>query len=181
MKANGLELKKIRSKAEVVTINNLSEAFRHFGSDGFVVAYLDYRVLIGKINNNSFEFYNGEAIEERYIQRLRLFNEDKELLIWRDNSGLKGRLRIDGEGDETFVVEACQVLWGTNRKDLGNGWSKLYEERGTELILPFGKIEINNRKRRLFLKTRNYITFHPDTHQASYGDCRFTGFTEKPL
>lgn len=181
MKANGIELKEIKSKAEVVTINNLDDALSCFNSNGYVVAYLDYKVLIGGISNNRFEFYGSETIEEKYIQRLRLFNDQKELLIWHGNSTLNGRLRIDDEGDDTFVVEAYQVLWGTDKKDLGNGWSRLYEERGTELILPVGNVEINNKKKRLFLKTRNYITFHPKTYRATYGDCRFVELMEKPF
>ncbi|MDI6714682.1 MAG: CRISPR-associated protein Csx19 [Thermodesulfovibrio sp.] len=181
MKTNGLELLKINSKTKPVNINSIKDALDHFNSTGYIVAYLDYKVLIGKVNIDSFEFYNNETIEEKYIQRLRLFNNEKELLVWRDNNYLKGRLRIDNEGHETFVVDACQVLWGTDKKELGNGWIKLFEQRGTELILPYRDLKIDNKKHRLFLKTRNYISFHSKTHQATYTDCRFIGFTEKPL
>jgi CRISPR-associated protein (TIGR03984 family) len=179
-KANGLELYLIKSKAEPLSINNLEHALSLFNSTGYAVAYLDYKVLIGKVNNNGFEFFNNEKIEEKYIQKLRLFNDDKELLIWRDNNGLKGRLRIDGEGEETFVVDACQVLWGTKKDELGNGWIKLFEDRGTELILPYDEgVIIDNKRNRLFIMTRNYISFHPETNQATYFDCRFIKFTNK--
>jgi len=180
-KANGLELHRIKSRVELRNINNLEDILNFFNSSGFVVVYLDYKVLIGKINNNGFKFHNNEPIEEKYIQKLRLFNNDKELLVWRDYNGLKGRLRIDGEGDDTYVVDACQVLWGIRSEALGNGWIKLSEERGTELILPYKNVKIDDRKNRLFLKTRNYIGFHPLTHQATYIDCRLVGFTNKPL
>jgi CRISPR-associated protein (TIGR03984 family) len=180
--ANGLKLYEINSKAEQVTINNLKDALSLFNSTGYAIAYLDYKVLIGKVNNDSFEFYNNETIEERYIQRLRLFNNDKELLIWRDNNGLKGRLRIDGEGEDTFVVDACQVLWGTKKDKLGNGWIKLFEDRGTELILPYDEgVIIDDKKNRLFIMTRNYVSVYPETNQATYVDCRFLTFTEQPL
>jgi CRISPR-associated protein (TIGR03984 family) len=178
-KANGLELYLIKSKAEPYSIiNNLEQALSLFNSTGYVIAYLDYKVLIGKVNNNGFEFFNNEKIEEKYIQKLRLFNDDKELLIWRDNNGLKGRLRIDGEGEETFVVDAYQVLWGTKKEKLRNGWIKLFEDRGTELILPYDEgVIIDDKKNRLFIMTRNYI--HPETNQATYFDCRFIKFTNK--
>jgi CRISPR-associated protein (TIGR03984 family) len=179
-KANGLELYLIKSKVEPLSINNLEHALSLFNSTGYAVAYLDYKVLIGKVNNNGFEFFNNEKIEEKYIQKLRLFNDDKELLIWRDNNGLKGRLRIDGEGEETFAVDACQLLWGTKKDKLGNGWIKLFEDRGTELILPYDEgVIIDNKRSRLFIMTRNYISFHPGTNQATYFDCRFIKFTNK--
>ena len=178
LNTNGLELKRIKSKAETINIDNIKSALSVFNSDGFVIAYLDYKVLIGRIKNNALLFFNNESIEEKYIQRLRLFNEQKELLIWRLDVGLRGRLRIDDEGEETYVVDANQVLWGTDREKLSDGWIRLFEERGTELILPFDEIPVDNRKNRLFLKTRNYIDFHPETYQASYVDCRFTGFNK---
>ncbi len=181
MSVNGLELKEISSKIVSVAIDSLKGAFNSFNSNGYVVVYLDYKVLIGRVDACGFEFYNDETIEERYIQRLRLFNEQKELLIWREDSGLKGRLRTDEDGERTYVVDACQVLWGTNRERLSDEWLRLYEQRGTELILPYGNVEINDRNKRLFLKTRNYIAFHPKTSQATYTDCRFVGFTERPL
>lgn len=176
---NGLELKSIKSQVQTIKIDNLNEALSNFASDGYAIAYLDYKVLIGRINNGSLDFYINENIEEKFIQRLRLFNEHRELFIWRTEEGLKGRLRIDEQGEEIYVIDARQVLWGTNKKELGNGWTKLFEERGTELILPFDGISLDNKKNRIFLKTRNYIDFYPETFQATYVDCRFTGFADK--
>jgi len=187
-KANGLVLHSIKSREEKVVIKSLNDALSVFNSTGYVIAYLDYKVLIGKVNNNGLEFYNNEKIEEKYIQRLRLFNDDRELLIWRNNDGLKGRLRIDGDGEDTkdtFVVDACQVLWGTKKDKLGNGWIKLFEDRGTELIIPYNEDVVINEGKRLFIKTRNYVSTTPDENQekpadyrfqARYTDCRFIGF-----
>jgi len=180
-KANGLELYRIRSKVESIIVENLKDAISKFNSNGFYVAYLDHRVVIGRIISNKLESYNDKIIEEKYIQKMRIFNEQKELLIWRNQGNLKGRFRIDGEGEEAFVVNSFQLLWGTDKHNLGNNWIKVYEKRGTELILPLGDVNVDNRKNRLFLKSRNYIDFHPETHQATYSDCRFLGFKAGPF
>jgi len=182
-KQNSLKLYQVKSKVEPFNINLLEDALGIFNSTGFAVAYLDYKVLIGKVNIKNIEFYNNEVIEEeKYIQRIRLFNDDKELLIWRVKNGFKSRLRIDNEGSNEFVVDACQVLWGTNKEKLNNGWIKIYEDRGTELILPYGEdAKIDDKENRLFIMTRNYIGFHPKTYQATYVDCRFVKFTNSPL
>jgi len=174
--ANGLGLKNIKSRAENLNIQSLNDALKYFNSNGFVIVYLDYKVLIGKVSDNKFFFYNNETIEEKYIQRMRIFNEDKEVMLWRSLDGIKGRIRIDNEGNDTYVVDASQVLWGTDKEELGNGWIKIFEDRGTELILPLEGVEVNDKERRVFLRTRNYVDFHNETKQATYVDCRFIGF-----
>ena len=176
MKANGLELKRIKSRVEYPEFkspleNFLSETFRE---DGFIIAYLDYKVVMGYFKNNSIILPDSESIEERYLQRFRLFNEKKELYLWRSNGNFRTRLRIDEEGDDTEVVDASQVLWGTRSKP-GGEFTELTEDRGTILIVPLKDIKVDDKKRRLFLKTRNYIGYTP-AHQATYIDCRFTGF-----
>ncbi len=181
MKENGLELLKIKSKVEKLQIKDQSHVLQLFNSEGFVVAYLDYKVLIGRIKNNNFQFYKNETFEDKYIQRLRLFNKEKELLVWKYKDCLKGRMRIDSEGNETYVVDTSQMLWGTDKEELGDGWTRLFEERGPELIIPYKNVKIDNKKSRLFLKTRNYIDFHKDIRQATYIDCRFIEFTDKTL
>jgi hypothetical protein len=71
MKANGLELKQINTKAE--SLNNIngdnlnSVLAKHFDTPSFAVAYLDYKVLIGRWENNAFYFYNNEEFENKYI------------------------------------------------------------------------------------------------------------------
>ena len=62
---NGLELKEMKSYSELLTtISSIDDAPILFDSNGYVVVYLDYKVLIGKVSNNNFEFYNGEEISE---------------------------------------------------------------------------------------------------------------------
>ena len=140
----------------------------NFGDKGCCVCYLDYTVLIGKYVDNKFIFYNNIEIEPRFIQRMRLFNKDKELHIWRKNDGLfSGRLRIDEEGNDTDVVDVCQLLWGTD-SDQMEEFTRIYEERGTELILPF-KISVNENER-VFIKTRNYISY-----ESYDGSCQQAG------
>ena len=150
-------------------------------SPSFFVAYLDYTVLIGRYAQHQFQSALNEKFDPKYLQRLRVFNADEELLLWRSGQTLKGRFRKDGEGDEMQVVEAQQVLFGTTAKDASNdgvGFTEISEERGTKLILPFENLPVNDKEQRIFLKTRNYVDYTP-AHQATYVDCRFVGFADK--
>lgn len=178
MKKNGLELNEINSRVlPILEITDIKEtASKHFNSNGFVLAYLTYGVYIGRYHTGEFVFPESINLNPDYIVRLRIFNETEELYIWKTKDRLRGRLRIDTEGDKTPVVDAYQVLWGTKKEAKENGWTRLYEDRGTELILPFANIAVDDKRKRIFIKTRNYIDFHLQSHLATYTDCRFVGF-----
>jgi CRISPR-associated protein (TIGR03984 family) len=194
---NGLELKEISSQAFPISafddlsnkhINSILDeinrktplSFIRRGVGGevsFVVAYLDYKVLIGKYSNGSFSFYNNESIEPKYVQRLRIFNKNEELLLWRSEGVLKGRYRKDNDGDKIDVVDNNQVIFGTKAEEI-NSYTKLTEERGTEIIIPFKDVilDVNKKEDRIKIKTRNYIGFN-EIYQATYIDSRFIEFT----
>ncbi|MEQ8171937.1 MAG: CRISPR-associated protein Csx19, partial [Candidatus Eremiobacterota bacterium] len=144
-------------------------------ANSLAVAYMDYTVLIGKYENSKFLFYDSQKLEEKYLQKLRVFNDKEELFIWRSSDGFKGRFRKDGSGKDIEAVEAFQVLFGTDVTPLGT-FSKLFEERGTEVILPFTGLSVNDKKNRIFIKTRNYIG-NNRVHQATYIDARFVSFS----
>lgn len=177
MKANGLEMKEIKSRhEEIYTVTNIKQLVKErFTADAYAVIYLDYKVLIGKFRDGDFRFYNDETFEDKFVQRARIFDNDKELHIWRTNSGLNARIRIDNEGDHVTVIDARQVLFGTKAQTLNDGFTKLVEDRGTELIVPFEKLTIDDKKKRLLLHTRSYVGFN-EAFQAGYVDCRFIGF-----
>lgn len=176
MKNNGLELIKINS--EVIYFSNIENVEKVISENitmkSFVVAYMDYAVMTGRYKNGNFIFYNNETLEQKYIQRIRVFNETEELLIWRSSNGFKGRLRIDSLGEDIEAVEAHQVLFGTRKKSLGD-FTEIYEDRGTKIILPFSDLTVDKDKR-IFIKTRNYIDYN-EVCQATCVDARFVSFT----
>jgi CRISPR-associated protein (TIGR03984 family) len=184
MEKNGLKLFTIVSSAfplEALQKDPTACAKKNFNGDGFAVAYMDYGVLIGRYGDNGFVFCEGQLLEAEFLQRLRIFNQQEELLLWRVDGGFEGRRRIDNDsGYEVDVVEAQQVLFGTTAQPLINGdahFTELTERRGTLLKLPFKNLTVDNKDARIFIKTRNYIQYN-DAHQAGYCDCRFLCFTD---
>jgi len=184
MERNGLELIRCDSEAKKIDkIEDLqSEIENNFKEKSFVVAYLDYEVLIGTWKDASFHFYNDKKIENKYIQKLRVFDKDKELLAWRTSTGLKGRLRTDKkQGTGTYVVVAHQVLFGTEKENLYGNFTGITEGRGTTLILPFDDIKFDKEGKlvsRICIKTHNYVGYNA-VNQATYVDCRFVCFTDE--
>lgn len=180
---NGLELMSIKTETKCFEKLLLSdyESFKLkikdiFGQkNGFCVLYLDYKVLIGKYSEGNFKFYNDETFKPKYIQKMHIFNINQELYVWRKRENeFRGRLRIDGSGIETDVVDARQILWGTKVEYLSE-FSKIFEDRGTELILPLKDISVDNGQNRVHIRTRNYISYN-ENDQAGYEDCRFVDF-----
>jgi CRISPR-associated protein (TIGR03984 family) len=174
---NGLELSEINSDVvQIEAISDLNEINSYIKIDSKVIAYLDQRVLVGRYSNSTFSFYDGQKLEKEFIQRLRIFNRDEEFMIWRSGGTLKGRYRKDNTGNKkSWVVDNDQVLFGTKAYEF-EGYIKLTEDRGTEIILPFTNLSIDDKKNRMKIKTRNYIGYS-ESHLATYIDSRFIEFT----
>jgi len=183
-KPMGLELTRFPSQAMPIkefgqkTLHaQLNENFE----DAYVVVWLDYKVLIGQWSKQDFHFFDGETFEFKYVQRMRVFNTIKEILVWRTGGGWKGRLRIDREGEIVDVVIAHQLLFGTQKGKHSNAlFTEIEEKRGTKLILPLSNLNFDKEgylNPRVFIKTHNYIK--PNSiGQATYFDCRFVAFTD---
>ncbi len=159
-------------------IKNLSDIKSNFTESGYVIAYLDNKILIGKYEDEQFKFYQKEEIKFEFIQKIRIFNKTKELYCWRSKNILKGRLKDD---ENSEYIDANQVITGTKGEKLQNGeFIKLSEESGTEVILPNDKnFEVNEKTKRVAIKTRNYIGYS-DNFQATYVDTRFVEFVQLP-
>ena len=148
------------------------------------IAYLFHRVVIGRVDQKQFVYYKqaDNDVTLLNIQKLRVFNNDSELFVWRTTlGGYKARLRKDGKGQEEGVIDANQVLFCTKSEKLDQTYSILKEDRGTEIILPLKELgiidaEINDKKGRLSIHTRSYIEFIEETGQATYEDVRFVEF-----
>lgn len=194
--ANGLTLIALKSTVEPQSSALLHEAdlkswepfikneFR--GTPKHAVFYLDYGIRFARRENGNLQFHEPEAPAAKYLQLARIFNENRELKIWRVGEGFQYRLRRDEEGDDQFAIDAEQNLWGTrvehqiNGKKLPTDWTRLGEERGTELIVPFAIAEA---ELPACIKTRNYIG-EMANGQATYVDCRFVSLrarTEKEV
>jgi CRISPR-associated protein (TIGR03984 family) len=168
MEKNGLKL--ISVVSEVISLTIATHEFEttvteHLHkSPSFFVAYLDYKVIIGRYVDGKFGCYGKETIDpqhlQQYLQRLRVFNQDEELLLWRSSGKFNGRFRIDKQGKEAEAIEANQVLFGTTAKKLNEHFTQISEQRGTCLILPFPNIQVDDKKQRVFIKTRNYIDYN---------------------
>lgn len=202
MKKNGLTYLTLETTSTSVSVETDSDILDNAPCNAWFIAYLYHRVVIGKITNGKFDYYPDKKIANDVtlgnILKLRVFDENSELFVWKTNlGGYRARLRGDKPQTVTIpemshsinwfnkelqhAVDAIQVLFGTKAEKLTDDYWKLTEDRGTEIILPSGILEIDHlqiddKKKRLCIKTRSYIGHIEETGQATYEDVRFVKF-----
>lgn len=160
---------------------------QNFQDNTFFIAYLDYKVIIGRLQNEILSYWNHSEktkLEEKdfiFLQKLRVFNQNEELYFW--NQGLSprkfsARYRSDVSGNEFIeYVESNQILFGTKVFSNEN-YSTIKENRGTEIILPFSNFYLDNKDddlERIAIKTRYYMDYN-EMGLAYYKDLRFVKF-----
>ena len=182
---NGLCIKNIKSWVEEENKNrkikkdelqNINQFIKDkFKTDtGTAVFYLNYGIRFANWVNSELKCQIEEKNISDHLLEARIFNDDRELKIWKASSGYYYRLRIDDENNENCeVIDANQNLWGTQTEPVGTNWTKLTEERGTELIIPLTVVaKKGDSKPLVYVKTRNYIDY-TEYGQASFVDSRF--------
>jgi len=176
---NGLHLDLIKSQCDHKghwpgdqSIEQVVQQFFKKEDPVFAVFYLSSAIYFAAWKKDKFIFQSDPPMQwTQSVQLARVFSTTQELKIWRQEGVLHFRLRLDGTGEETAVVDAGQILWGTKCASLDGGWTRIWEDRGTELVLllDISKLDAKNR---VVLKTRNYLDFLPNG-QATYVDSRF--------
>lgn len=126
---------------------------------GWIVFWQYHAVFTGQIKSGEIQWLSDAHPEtdDKQLVRIRAFNESKEYHFWKSGQEIKGRLRTDGAGEPTEYIQTKMVLRSVVANPLKKASSELSE--GTLAVM-----------------TRNYIGYHPETHQAEYVDSRFVNF-----
>lgn len=125
-------------------------AARLFPEKADLYAVMDFAVCFGFYEKGLF--WGGltghdlpKMLDWRYLQELRIFDEEQELLLVPSEAGWTGRIRRDAGADggdgriHEYVIDEHQKLWGRVRwagKMGEKDWSLLSSGRGTEILIP---------------------------------------------
>ena len=129
------------------------QAAKLFTQKAYLYAVLDFAVCFGIYEQDDFFVGLADAtdptpLDWEYLQELRIFDREKELLLVPSDGGWNGRIRIDdGEDDSAkeYVLDECQKLWGKLDPENGiPGWSLLASERGTRIQIPMNPGELGS-------------------------------------
>lgn len=107
---------------------------------------------------------------------MRIFNENKELLWWRDEHS-KGKFRLRSEeeqnGPKVKYFESLQLVKG-NLSKIGDNLL-LEDDSGTNLTLPFKTLDMDFSNKRVWLKCHNYLGAS-ESGEVGIVDSRFVQF-----
>lgn len=121
-----------------------------FSERAYLYAVLDFEVSFGVYDEGHFLIgRRGQAeaakLQWEYLRELRIFNQERELLLIPSDSGWTGRIREDVKNGSVvmrsgeYILEERQKLWGTlaqKPKETIPGWSLLTSGRGTSIQIP---------------------------------------------
>lgn len=178
-----------KNKAE--TLEDLLKLTKElFLEKAYVYVVMDYAVAFGVYKGGQFTLGVGErevteGLPWEYIQELRVFNEEKEMCLFRQGSILTGRTLLEVELEEiqngisVVRAEEIQKLWGSLSIKNHSGWYVLTSARGTRIQIPvFYQEELQEIKigTEIGLKVCRYFQTNIATGNISLKDVRITGF-----
>jgi CRISPR-associated protein (TIGR03984 family) len=154
-------------------LSDSNAAPEHLGSGlAWVLAHSDDGVTWGRFDEDAGRWHLGHdafpdvspPIRAQALQELRVFGNEGEVLIWRAEEGLRGRLIKDagpaGPRDETDPLrpsEEFRILRGDRvHGDAAGGFTRVTDATGAEQVLPIKLDEARIRQRNVRLHVRHY-------------------------
>ena len=163
-----IEVTPLTSKAELETFFST-----HFQNAGTALFYLDYAVFFASFDGKNLIFPDNheKVFHPEYIQKIRLFDNEKELYIWRTAPGaFQARLRVDNRGEQnTTVLETEPFLLGRVKKR-ENAFGIFHEDRGGNVAVPVDVL--NNETDEYRLLVRYYLKYNRTICQMNFKDMR---------
>lgn len=152
-------------------ITDIDEFLKQLKGSFKVAAFCENEVKLGRFTDGSFCFADDAGLELEFLQELRLFNNEQELLFKRSGLGFKLRNIEDNKGDVNIqCVDTKSNFFGDRvEHNYDKGFAKLWEEgRKISIVVP---VDVD--AEHYALKTRSYITYDEQTGQAGFGYYRY--------
>ncbi len=171
--------KKIKSFAESGSVSTdvcgfiLEKISDKLNGKIYLLVYKHHEVQIGMIENGQIRIDRKEELIPEYLKELRVFSENGELYIWKQNQELKFRLRTDDKGDPVYIYKEDHFMWGNKVQKDG---CIIYEEnRGMKIHLPFA---VSDKQLPLKYRVWNYYDYDANG-LIQFKDARLLCFLDK--
>lgn len=138
----------------------------------FLLAHAEDGVIWGKFQDGNLitadnVFSQFAKLRKLTLQQCRIFGENSELMLWRNDdscNGFKARLIEDKHMDNKDYIHEYQILWGTHGEQRDReGFTLLWDgKQGLKHAVPFTDIELEKDgklKRPVRLKVNHYIDY----------------------
>lgn len=154
-----------------------SEVNSKMKKDGYVIIWQVQSILWARWTDGHFIPENSVSLNPVDWIEVRVFNEQEELYLQKDDIGFSGRYRADGcdvkddEETSTPYVDSFSRFWGERDQSyLKQGWEALEDkERKLRMVIP-----VETQGCRWYgLTTRNYVASEAASGLSGYADYRF--------
>lgn len=148
--------------------------------DGIIWGRMDGKRLIFPHSMPSTFPVSLARFDPRYMQKLRLFSDAGELLVWRDMDKLAARFLLDqqDEGEVEPYIDRLLLLWGSKILAVKDGFTLLQEgEQGFYHAPPLDSAGITKTPAGVIV--RHYLKAEPDTGQMVIHLSRLVGFQQE--
>lgn len=139
----------------------------------YLLVYKHHEIQIGMIDNGQIVLERQEELTRDYLKELRVFSEQGELHIWKQQGQFKYRLRVDGEGDQVNVYEETHLMWGLEKD---NDRTISEPNRGMRLTLPL-PFNVKDAVLPLRYTVRNYFDYD-DNGLIRFNDARLVRISD---
>lgn len=137
-----------------------------------LLAFADDGVMWGYFQYGNWKLSGAEGVFDTIsppfspatLQQAHLFGQSCELLIWKEETGLRYRVLLEGQGKPTEYYDAKMLLWG--EPDFRPGSQKagfvLFQdgEQGLQHTPPVDALQIKSEHTALVV--RNYLAYDLD-------------------
>lgn len=135
-----------------------------------LLAFADDGLIWGRIENGKLALSGDNfpkfspKLRSETLQEARLFNEDREIHLWRTDDGWQARHISDGAGNNTNYYDETQILWGNTFQNEKEGFTAVSDgSLGFRHAVPIMVNKANfgndkNKRRPLRLMVRHYLT-----------------------
>ncbi|MDD2401841.1 MAG: CRISPR-associated protein Csx19 [Clostridia bacterium] len=163
---------------------------QHIDCKAFVYMVMDHRVALGSYEKGEIQIELGlenkvTDLPLKYVQELRVFEENREFCALRIGGSFKWRLRVDVKEEtpnfrRVSILDEIHKLWGAVRKEEEKEkgeWSLLSTKRGNAIYFP-GGVKLHGEKG---LVVRNYLQFNTADSEnglVQFVDERFCEFVD---
>jgi CRISPR-associated protein (TIGR03984 family) len=134
----------------------------------YLLAHADDGVIWGRVDGDGPHTSHGIApasppLRASTLQQARLFGPAGELLLWRDDDGLRARVVTEVPGNDDDIIDEDQILWGDAVEAVEDSFTLLREgAQGMRHAVPIVVTDEQLNHHQLRLRVRHYITENED-------------------
>jgi len=145
----------------------LSKHTKPLGQNYWLLIYSHSKIILETLDSIRMKQID---FKQQELKEVRAFSSSGELKIWKYQGSFKSRLRIDGHGEVTEVLNDKHLLWGLSIE----GNALIEKNKGVKIEFP---IDISKHQVPFGVVVKNYLDYD-EYGLVTVVDARLVKFTD---